>query len=340
MRKHLALFLIWAILLTSLTFVFANKAVAINTTVRVNPTQTTVHVGEYVTVNVTLSNVTNLYGWEIWLYWNRTVLYVTSVVDYVPGVWGNDYQIWGYCPNNNYNATHGRCGPIIFALCPASGFNGSMTLMTLTFRTLTTGSAFIDLDEIIIVDNSSNQIPHAGYDGTVTVLPPPLYMRSDQHTVNNATMNKLMTTHTGNCNVTSASSLDPENEWTCYWGMRAWKRSSSGTETEITSGSPVAVVSRSTSGQGTQSATWNCPATNLTVTDCLVIRVYYKFDITSWTMCVQFSTVQLNATSLLGQTWTVHYYTSRSYNSPQHKTYMYYYWDHTYTSRIENFNHN
>lgn len=318
---------------------FVNKALAINTTVRVSPAQTTAHIGDYVTVNVTLSNVTNLYGWEIWLYWNRTVLYVTTVVDYIPSVWGNNYFPWGFYQKNDYNATHGRYVPLIVALNPAPPFNGSMTLMTLTFRTLAVGNASIDLDIVNLADNGvpiSNPIPNLGYDGTVTVLPPSMYMRSDQHIVNNATMYKLMNTHTGNYNVTSISSLDPENEWTCYWGIRTWKRSSSGTETEITSGSPVAVVSRSTSGQGTQSATWNCPATNLTGTDCLVIRVYYKFDVTSWTMCAQFSTVQLNATSLYGQTWTVHYYTSRFYSSPQHKAYMYYYWDNTYNSRIEN----
>ncbi len=313
------------------------------TTVRVNPAQTTVHVGDIFTVNITLSDVTNLYGWEVWVYWSRTLLNCTQAVPYAANVWGDNNITVGFNVENEYNATHGRYVKAVSGRRPAPPFNGSMTLITLTFKALTIGNAPITLEEVVLADNTiiprPYPIPHTDYHGSVTVLPPPLYMRSDQHTVNNATMCKLMNTHTGNYNVTSTSSLDPENEWTCYWGVRVWKRSSSGTETEISTDSPVAVVSRSTSGQGTQSATWNCSTTNLTTTDCLVVRVYYKFDVSSWTLCAQFSTVQLNATVLSGQTWTVYYYTSRSYNSPQHKTYMYYYWDNNYDSRIENVNY-
>jgi hypothetical protein len=223
------------------------------------------------------------------------------------------------------------------ALNPSPPFNGSMTLVTLTFEALDTGITSFDLQDTKLSDSEALVIDHDDFDGAVTVATSPLYMRSDQHTINNATMYKLMETHTQNGTSTSMLTGDPENDVACYWGIRVWKRSANGTEVELTSGSPVAVVSRSSSGQGLQSATWTCPATSLNPTDSLVVRVYYKFDFqSSYTLSGQFTTVQLNATSLAGETWTIYYYTRRSYNTQTHRTTIYYYWDNTYGSRIEN----
>ncbi len=328
--------LLTLVLVTGVVLIPISHATEVS--VAINPIYSAIHIFETFAVNVTLTDVSCLYGWEISLYWNRSVLTCIQAEIYVPSEWFNNFTV-GPGVQNDYNSTHGRYFIGLALGRPSSPFNGTMRLVTVTFEAVATGSSSLDLvDTELAYYNGVNSlsIPHTEIDGNVSVLPSPLYMRSDQHTVNNATMYKLISTQTGNFNVTSTSSLDPENEWICYWGFRVWKRSGSGTETEITSGSPVATVSRATSGQGLQYSTWSCPATNLSGTDCLVVRVYYSFDVGSWIQCAQFSTTQLNATALSGQTWTVYYYTSRSYNSQQHKTYMYYYWDNTYGSRIEN----
>ena len=63
--------------------------------------------------------------------------------------------------------------------------------------------------------------------------------------------------------------------WDIYWGMRVWSRSSSGVESELTSGTPVAIVGRyGSSGYMVQSSTWNCPGAELNRTDSIVVRVY------------------------------------------------------------------
>jgi len=317
-------------------------AFAIDTTVKINPLQTTVYINGTFSVNVTLQNVTNLYGWEFWLYWNRTIVNCTQAVVNIPSVWADSHYSIEPAICNDYNETHGRCVKLLSALYPAPTFNGTMTLTILTFKALKTGVAVLDFEVVKLSDNNwpppkhPQPIAHVVLDGSVTVLPPPLYMRSDQHTVNNATTYKLVENHTQTAASVNSSVTDPENEAYCYWGVRVWKRSSAGTETEITSGSPVAVVSRTSSGSGLQSANWTCPTTNLSITDCLVVRVYYKFDWTNYTQCSQFITLQLNATLLEAGTWTVYYYTQRSYNSGTHKTYIYYYWDNNYNSRTEN----
>ena len=46
----------------------------------------------------------------------------------------------------------------------------------------------------------------------------------------------------------------------------------------------------------------------------------------------------IDAMCLETRTWTVYYHTQWSYSSGTHKTYMYYYWDNNYNSRIENVN--
>jgi hypothetical protein len=69
----------------------------------------------------------------------------------------------------------------------------------------------------------------------------------------------------------------------------------------------VALVSRSSNGQGIQSATWSCPEVSLSPTDSIVIRVYVDFD--GWHLLQKFTTEQLGAQKLLSSTWAVYYYT-------------------------------
>jgi len=169
------------------------------------------------------------------------------------------------------------------------------------------------------------------------------YFRDDEWTVNGLTAEKLTTSQstTGqSANATKSNSYD----YVVYAGIRVWKRVSGGSETEITSGTPVAQVSRSSNGGGIQSATWNCPQTALTSTDAIVVRVYIKVDVDDWVLCEDWITEQLGASQLDSATWTVYYYTVRdtystgSSESEVYWTRIYFWWGtSTYNSRIENF---
>jgi hypothetical protein len=335
------------LIVASAVLVFPTGVFAIDSSVKVDPGELSVHKTDVFSVNVSVLNISSLWCWEFRLFWNKTILNCTKAETHIPNSWiNNTYEVerteklMGI--QNDFNSTHGRFWRALTALWPAPPFNGSTALVAFTFKALNTGITTLDLQNVTIstvTNNALSTISVGISDGNVTVSPEPLYMRSDQHTVNSATMYKLMENHTQTALSVNSSVTDPENEAYCYWGVRAWKRSSAGTETELTSGSPVSVVSRTSSGSGLQSATWACPGTNLSVTDCLVVRVYYKFDWINYTQCSQFITVQLNATTLAASTWAVYYYTQRSYNTGSHKTYMYYYWDNNYNSRIENVNY-
>ena len=123
------------------------------------------------------------------------------------------------------------------------------------------------------------------------------------------------------------------------FGIQIYKRVADGTFTEITTGSPVAIVERSAVGAGMQSNTWVCPQTSLVSTDRIYIAVYGRVgtDI-DFVFRKCFITEALGAQSLDAATWTVYYYTDYSYSPSLGTVTFRFYWDTTtYNSRITNF---
>jgi hypothetical protein len=249
------------------------------TSVSVYPSTITVYKHEIFSVNIAVNDVTGLYGWELKLYWNNALLNCASAQIYVPSAWGQNVFEAGSGIENGFNATHGRYFEALSALNPAPAFNGSMTIVTLTFEAKATGTTTLDLQETKLSDISACAISHSTTDGSVTVLPPTWFMRGDQHTVNSLTAYKLWKPQS--TTMRSYYESKPIWELSAQWGIQVWKRSQGGTETAISSGI-VAQVTRANPGQGLQSATWNCPETSLNPTDAIVVRVYQRFEGYSW----------------------------------------------------------
>ncbi len=181
-----------------------------------SPNPITVSKHQAFTVNVTLTDAVDVYGWQFELYWNNTVLSLTSAQVTPPQCWGEDTFELGAGIQNDFNETSGRYWKAMSALNPAPSFNGSMTLVTLTFEALNTGSTGLTLQNVGLSDSQALSIDHTDTDGLVTVTQLPLYMRSDQHAINNATMYKLTETHTQNGTSTSMYTGDPENDVAGY----------------------------------------------------------------------------------------------------------------------------
>jgi len=156
------------------------------------------------------------------------------------------------------------------------------------------------------------------------------YFRSDQHTVNGLTAYKLET-----ANSTVLSQFWVANQ--PYWGIRTWKRSANGVETELTGGAPVAVVYAT---EGENRASWNCPGASLNPTDSIVVRIYSSASATGpWTLRRTWTTGQLGAQSLDASTWTVYYYFHVEEALVDYLVMAYYFQhgDAAHPSRIENF---
>jgi hypothetical protein len=164
------------------------------------------------------------------------------------------------------------------------------------------------------------------------------YFRGDTHTVNGLTAYILGTTQSD-----TPKSVSHQIEGWGYdngqAGIQVWKRNAAGVETEITGGTPVAIVTKAPDAGAIVSATWACPSTSLASTDAIVVRVYIKLEgETTWTLAATFITEQLGAQSLDAATWTVYYYIRVVYDPSSDSTAVNFYWGTaTYNSRIANF---
>ena len=166
----------------SLVDIFDLVTIAVNfgararaTYIYVDPPSTTVAVGSTFTVNVNIYDVTDLWLYEFWLFYDTTVLdcvdvtfppghFLTPVID--PG------NIWTYQDvTENYNATHGRVLVAASLFYPEPAKNGSGVLATITFKaTALGGPSALHLDETILADSRMVDIDHMTIDGYVTII--------------------------------------------------------------------------------------------------------------------------------------------------------------------------
>lgn len=225
-------------------------------------------------------------------------------------------------------------------------FNGTTWLVNLTFQIVMAppegGTLLSNLSleavsgcDFCLLNTSGLEIPHEFLHGVYRYVDF-RHMRGDTQSVNGLTAYKLGANQSDTARV---AALTVYENSVVYWGIRVWKRSLVGVETEITFGTPVAQVSRSLNGQGLQNATWNCPNIALNVTDSIVIRTYCKAS-GSWVLQTTFTTAQLNAQSLNEAVWTVFYWTKRQLDwiGSGYRTIGYFRWGtSTYDSRIQDF---
>jgi len=164
------------------------------------------------------------------------------------------------------------------------------------------------------------------------------YMRSDTDTINGLTAYKLGLSLRGQ----GLSETRVQSGYlSVTWGFRAWIRDSSGTETEVTNGTPQALVTKAAGDIGNElkSNTWtNTVADPMNPTDSIVVRIYLRFGSGAWQLLTTFTTEQLGAQSLDVATWTVYYMVGLDYDEELNITTGTYYWDlNIWNSHIENF---
>lgn len=167
----------------SVASVGVSRAQENGTTVEVEPAEVTLGpdpypIGEEFTVNITLHDVTNLYGWEAKLFWDNTVLSATEDVVKVPSGYNwedpNNFKL-GAGIQQDYNATHGRWYRGLTALPMAEphpiAFDGTTILVTITFNATALGETELELQEVKIANEDAEPISHDTSDGMVYVVP-------------------------------------------------------------------------------------------------------------------------------------------------------------------------
>jgi hypothetical protein len=136
-HKLLPIFLV-SVLISSLGIVI-NPVAAQSATVKVDPALTEYYlnaVGKEFTVAVKITDVTNLYGFDLKLRWNTTVLEYVSHSVKVPRNTYPDGVLWDPTLQaaNTVNETAGTYWIAYSSMNPAPAFNGSGTAFTMTFR--------------------------------------------------------------------------------------------------------------------------------------------------------------------------------------------------------------
>ena len=139
-------------------------------------------VGEEFTINVTVQDVTNLYGLDIQFSWNTTYLEYVSHAVKIP-VNTNPGGVL-YNPilpiKDEADAAAGTYWIAISSMAPAAAFNGTGTVFTMTFKIIAqpdpgeedieTHLTFTSTD---LADKSANPIAHNVEEGSVTIHAPP-----------------------------------------------------------------------------------------------------------------------------------------------------------------------
>lgn len=155
-------------LLSAFTFTVKNASGAAQ--ISVQPNASTVWgTNETLTINITVSDVTDLYGWQFKLYYEPRILNGTSIIEgsFLKSA-GATFSETSF--NDGYNATHGCAIAFCTLKGNMSGVTGSGVLAIVSFRTKALGSSVLDLSETVLGRVDSTEIPHNVVDGAVQVV--------------------------------------------------------------------------------------------------------------------------------------------------------------------------
>jgi hypothetical protein len=162
----------------TLIFIFSliptilSSQTATTTTVYVNPQLTTTQIGETFSINISITQVTNLTAWEIKLYYLNTILNGTKATEGPFLKTAGSTFFWVLSLTDNYNATHGLIHLTCTLTGTGPGATGDGTLATITFKAKNGGNTPLTLTSTKLLDaqDPTQQIPHTTTDGTVQVI--------------------------------------------------------------------------------------------------------------------------------------------------------------------------
>ena len=166
MRKELitsTLLLTFTLLLLSvlaLKFMVCIKTSSSTPIICVDPQTSVGAVTQNFTVNINISDVIDLYGWEFKLGWNATVL---DVVEVYEGPFLKSVGDTFFTYKVNSTASYIIVDCTLLGLVP--GVSGNGTLATVKFYVKNVGDSVLDLYDTVLVDSNEQTILHTTVDG-------------------------------------------------------------------------------------------------------------------------------------------------------------------------------
>ena len=148
------------------------------TVITLKPTEITIEPDQEFTVDLNITEVENLYAYELKIYFNNSVLNATKAVrppgHFMEPTNSTNQFIPKWEIKNNFNATHGRIWLGFTLLAPEPPKSGSGILAKITFKAIGLGFTTLTLKDTKLADSSGNPIVHSTEDCNVTVeLPKP-----------------------------------------------------------------------------------------------------------------------------------------------------------------------
>jgi hypothetical protein len=171
-----------AMTLMAFTLVFAPSARASDTVVSVLPATVDITaVGETQTVDINITDVTNLYAYEMKVWYNSSIVNATAAVrpsgHFLEPVDLGSQFVPKWILNYTQNSTHGMCWLGFTLLTPELARNGSGILVRITFKGIAEGSTPIVLNNypgtsgpIKLANNEPVPIVHTATNGAVNVI--------------------------------------------------------------------------------------------------------------------------------------------------------------------------
>lgn len=159
------------ILTTTAMLIFPLTTKGAATTLYVDPVTSKVLVDTTFAINISIANITDLYGWEFKLYYNNTMLNGTGIIEgpFLSTGGSTYFDILDF--NDAYNATYGRVWVTGALLGNVSGVNGSGVLASIVLKCKEFGNSVLHLVDTTLGDPEGVAIIHTAVGGTVETWP-------------------------------------------------------------------------------------------------------------------------------------------------------------------------
>lgn len=148
-------------------------AKAQTTTVSVSPQSSAPSVGQTLTISIQISNVQNLYGLDVALNWNPSMLSLLTNQSFVGLETYSNGVLYSptFFVEDSATQQTGEYHLVVTSENPASSFNGSGTIATLTFKVTSAGQSSLTVLSTLAdrpaPDENSEPITHNDVSGTV-----------------------------------------------------------------------------------------------------------------------------------------------------------------------------
>lgn len=186
---------------------FGAESNSTSTLVYVDPEVSVGAARQNFTINVNISNVVDLYGWEFKLGWNTTILEVVEVYE-GPFLKNVADTFFTYKVNSTAGYIIADCTLLGLVL----GASGDGTLATVKFYVKSKGNSVLDLFDTILINSNEQTIPHSAIDGyyytsmhDISIIS----LKASKTTVNVTVQNNGAYTETFNVSVFYTLMADP-----------------------------------------------------------------------------------------------------------------------------------